>query len=69
MKKIMLVMMLIIGAFSFANERVDRGEERFREHIEKQQKSSDEYLSRGVKKVATEDLEEIILIKERGSRN
>lgn len=69
MKKLFLIMMLIVGSLSFANERMDRGEERFTKEREEREKSTDEYLSRGVEEVVTEDLSEIIFITERGSRN
>ena len=68
MKKIVLGLMLIVGSLSFANDRLDRGEQKFFEwqnsNLSKQERALDENLSREVKelKVGTSEI-----INERGS--
>ncbi|ADO82027.1 hypothetical protein [Ilyobacter polytropus] len=70
MKKTILGLMLIVGSLSLANDRLDRGEQKFFEwqnsNLAKQERVSDENLSRKVKelKIETNDI-----INERGSSN
>ena len=68
MKKTILGLMLIVGSLSFANDRLDMGEQKFFEwqnsNLAKQERVSDENLSRRVEglKVETSNI-----INERGS--
>jgi hypothetical protein len=72
MKKTILGLMLIVGSVSFANDRLDRGEQKFLEwqnkNLVKQERSLDENLNRGVQKSVHEDLSKTMLTEnERGS--
>ncbi|ADO82026.1 hypothetical protein [Ilyobacter polytropus] len=68
MKKTILGLMLIVGSLSLANDRLDRGEQKFFEwqnsNLAKQERVSDENLSRKVKELKIETNE---IINERGS--
>ncbi|WP_321329445.1 hypothetical protein [uncultured Ilyobacter sp.] len=68
MKKVILGLMLIVGSLSFANNRLDRGEQKFFEwqnsNLAKQERALDENLSRKVKETVSEDL---LIENERGS--
>ena len=68
MKKAVLGLMLIVGSLSFANNRLDRGEQKFFEwqnsHLVKQERTLDENLSRKVEGIKVEANS---IIKEKGS--
>ncbi len=68
MKKMVLGLMLVVGSLSFANDRLDRGEQKFFEwqntNLAKQERSLDENLSRKVSE--TEIHEDFLIKKERG---
>ncbi|ADO82025.1 hypothetical protein [Ilyobacter polytropus] len=68
MKKTILGLMLIVGSLSLANDRLDRGEQKFFEwqnsNLAKQERVADENLSRKVKELKVETNE---IMNERGS--
>jgi hypothetical protein len=68
MKKMVLGLMLVVGSLSFANDRLDRGEQNFFEwqnnNLVKQERSLDENLSRKVNEIKVEANK---IINEKGS--